>query len=158
MPESRLETLIAKLEKGRQKTAENMGRLTEAQWQTVVYAEPYPWTARDLLAHFVSAEELLPPLFKEVAAGGAGAPEGLDYDAVNAEEYKRLAGRSPQDLLAALDANRQATLDWVRSLKEEDLDRVGRHPALGQVSLETMITALYGHQLLHMRDLQQALS
>jgi len=46
-------------------------------------------------------------------------------------------------------------VEWVRTLAEADLDRVGRHPALGMVSLETMLTAIYGHQLLHMRDLMR---
>jgi hypothetical protein len=34
---------------------------------------------------------------------------------------------------------------------------MGRHPALGQISVETMILAIYGHQLMHMRDLGKQL-
>jgi len=60
-------------------------------------------------------------------------------------------------LLAGLDAARGRTLNWVRTLSEGQLDLLGRHPALGQVTLETMITAIYGHQLLHMRDLARIL-
>jgi len=55
--------------------------------------------------------------------------------------------------VAALDAARGRTVDWVRTLSDGQLDLPGRHPALGQITLETMITAIYGHQLLHMRDL-----
>jgi uncharacterized damage-inducible protein DinB len=158
MPGPRVEALIAKLEKGGRKTYEVLSELAPAQWRQVVYAEPYPWSVRDVLAHFVSSEGWLQRLAQDVASGGAGAPEGLDYNAVNAQDYKRLADRSPQELLEALVAARQATLDWVRTLEEADLDRMGRHPSLGQVSLETMLTAIYGHQLLHMRDAQRAMS
>jgi len=158
MPGPRVQALIDKLEKGKQKTVQIFAGLPAEVWHKVVYDEPYPWTVRDLLAHFVSSEGWLLDLAQDVAVGGPGAPEGIDYDAVNAQDQKRLADQSAQQLLAALDAARQATLDWAQTLGEDDLDRVGRHPALGEISLETMITAIYGHQLLHMRDLQRVLS
>jgi len=153
MTPSRIEALIARLEKGRQKTHEIMSRLTPEQWQMVVYTEPYPWTVRDLLAHFFSAEGALLRIAQNVAAGEPGIPEGFDFDAFNAQEHERLAGRPPQELLADLAAARQATLDWLRALPEDSLDCAGQHPVLGQISIEAMLTAIYGHQLLHMRDL-----
>ena len=39
-------------------------------------------------------------------------------------------------------------------LDETDLDRTGRHPVLGEITMEDFVNAIYGHQLLHMRDLQ----
>ena len=152
MSGTRVDALIARLEKGRSKTRETLDGLGPDQWQTIVYPDPC-WTVRELLAHFVSAEERLLELAQDVAAGGAGAPEGFDFDTFNGEETARLTDQSPQALLAALSAARQHTLDWVGTLRESQLDQVGRHPALGQVTLETMITAIYGHQLLHIRDL-----
>lgn len=157
MSKPRVEALIARLEKGKQKTHEILSGLTADQWRMVVYTDPCPWTVRDLLAHFVSAEEGLLRIAQDVASGGPGAPEGFDYDAFNAQEQKRLAAHSPQDLLAALAVARRTTLDWVRILREDDLDRVGWHPALGEISLELMLSTIYGHQLLHMRDLQRAM-
>lgn len=154
MAETRIEALVARLERGRRKTREVLADLTAEQWRTSVYPDPR-WTVRDLLAHFVSAEERLLALAQDVAEGGAGAPEGFDFDAFNAEEQIRLVDQPPEMLLAALDAARQRTFDWVATLTESQLDRIGRHPALGQISLETMITAIYGHQLLHIRDLPE---
>jgi len=153
----RVDALVGKLEKGMGKTTAVLGGLDAAQWQLVVYAEPYPWTARDLLAHLYSAEESMVWLIQEVTAGGEGTPEGFDYNAFNAQEQKRLGGWTAADLLAALRAARGCTVDWVRTLQDADLDRVGRHPALGPVTVEIMITAIYGHQLLHMRDLMALL-
>ena len=95
MSKPRVEALIARLEKGKQKSHEILSGLTADQWRSVVYTDPCPWTVRDLLAHFVSAEEVLLRIAQDVASGGAGAPEGFDYDAFNAEEQKRLADRSP---------------------------------------------------------------
>jgi hypothetical protein len=158
MPGPRLANLIAKLEKGQRKTEEILSALNDEQWGRVVYPDPYAWTARDLLAHFLSSEIQLLRLVQDVASGGGGAPEGYDYDGFNAAEHKRLAAESPQALLAALAEARSKTIAHVQSLREEDLDRMGRHPALGVVTLEILITAIYGHVLLHMRDAQRALA
>jgi hypothetical protein len=154
MQTERVESLIAKLEKGIGKTEEILGSLGAEQWSGVLYDVPRAWTVRDLLAHLVSAEGRLRQIAQDVAAGGAGAPPGFDLDAFNAEEQTRLADRSPDELLPALAKARQVTLEWVRTLEDSQLDRRGRHPALGEVTLETMIAAIYGHQLLHMRDLK----
>lgn len=155
MTESRVEALIAKLEKGKQKTEQVLSALTPEQWQTPVYLEPHLWTVHDMLAHFLPAEEALRRIAQDVAAGEPGTPEGFDLEALIAEAKQRLVDRSPWELLEALAVERQATLDWVRTLEEETLDRIGQHPALGQITLEAMILAIYGHQLLHMRDLQR---
>jgi len=152
MSEPRLDSLIAKLGKGHQKTREFLDNLTPEQWQLTVYGEP-DWTAHNLLAHFVSAEQHLLELSQRVAANGSGVPEGFDINRFNDQEQNRLQGKSIRELLDALDKSRQRTIDWARTLKDEQLDKKGRHPALGDVSVETMLTAIYGHQILHMRDL-----
>ena len=150
----RLDNLIARLRKGGHKTAEILSGLSDDQWQVVLYAGPPAWTVRDLLAHFLSAEEVLLRIAQDIAAGGPGAPVGFDYHAFNADEQEQLAGIPPRQLLADLAAAREATIAWVTGLDETDLDRTGHHPALGEITLEAFINGFYGHQLLHVRDLQ----
>ena len=156
MTEPRADELVGKLEKGRQKTFEIFNSLAADQWRLVLYDRPV-WQVRDLLAHFVSAEDQLRHLSKEVASGGSGSPPGFDIDANNAAEQSRLEGRSHPDLMHMLDGSRQETIAWVKTLTAAQLDLVGRHPALGDVTLEIMLKSIYGHQLLHMRDLQRLL-
>ena len=156
MTHPRADALAARLEKGRQKTFEIFNALTPEQWQQPLYNNP-TWQVRHLLAHFVSAEKQLLALVREVAAGGPGAPPDFDYDRFNADEQRRLEGQSPPALLAMLEHARQETIEWVRTLDADQLDQVGRHPVLGEVNVETMITAIYGHQLIHMRELSRLL-
>ena len=156
MPTPRVEALIARLEKGGNKTQEALGALAPEGWSAVVYREPHVWDVRDLLAHLLSAEQGLLRLAQDVAAGGAGAAESLDHNAFNAEEQQRLQDRSPQQLLPAVAAARRATLAWLRTLDDAQLDRMGRHPGLGRVTLETIILSMHGHQLLHLRDMHRA--
>ncbi len=154
MPTPRVEALIVKLDRGGRKTLQALGALAPEGWGAVVYREPHAWDVRDLLAHVLSTEQGLLHLAQDVAAGGAGAPEGLDHDVFNADEQQRLKGLTPQQLLAALDAARHATLAWVGTLDDAQLDHVGRHPGLGQVTLEAILLSMHGHQLLHLRDVQ----
>lgn len=154
----RVEKLAARLRTGGESTMRLLKGLSETQWQTVLYEEPYPWTVRDMLAHLLSTEEGLARLAQDVAAGGSGAPEDFgDYDHFNAEEQERLAGTPVSKLLADLAAARAATVEWVTVLEDATLDREGRHPALGQVPLDTLINIIHGHQLIHVRDLKALL-
>jgi hypothetical protein len=153
----RIERLLTRLRKGIAGSREVFESLDHDEWEIVLYHDPYPWTLRDLLAHFVSAEEGLLWLAQDVAAGGDGAPEGFDYQAFNASEQERLTRVPTDQLMTALVAARQRTISWVEELEDAALDRVGRHPVLGEVSVETFVNAVYGHQLMHVRDLKRAL-
>jgi len=157
MSNEKIQELAAKLEKGWEKTRQILGDLAPGQWEMVLYDQPYPWTSRDLLAHFLSAEEHLLLLGKDIAAGGEGAPADFDYDEFNQQEQERLALLPPMELLARADAARKETLQWVGSLQESKLENKGLHPALGIVDLETLILSIYGHQLLHMREVRSRL-
>ncbi|MBN1813132.1 MAG: DinB family protein [Anaerolineae bacterium] len=153
----RVDNLVARLRKGSNKALETLRGLSDEQWQTALYTEPSPWTVRDMVAHLLSSEEGLPRIAQDVAAGGPGAPQGFDYDAYNAEEQARLEGVPPKKLLANLAEAREATIAWVSELDEAILDRTGHHPALAEVTLETLINVIHGHQLMHMRDLKALL-
>jgi hypothetical protein len=156
MTDARADALAARLEKGRWKTLEIFDALTPGQWQQTLYTDP-TWQVRQLLVHFVSTEVQLLALAQDVAAGGPGAPEDFDYDRFNAAEQIRLQGLSLPELRTMLDRARGRTIDWVRTLDTTQLDRVGYHPALGQVNVETLVLSIYGHQLMHMRDLSRRL-
>ncbi len=153
----RIDKLLARLRKGIEKTLGIFGSLSPTQWNAVLYEEPHPWAMRDLLVHFVSAEDAMLRAARDITAGGPGAPEGFDYDAFNAAEQKRLAEIAPEQLLADMKAARQRTIEWLTDLQEADLDRVGRHPALGEITLEDFANVIYGHQLMHMRELMKIL-
>ncbi len=152
MPGPRVTEIVARLEKGMAKTLERFNALEAQAWQTGVYEGPPRWTARDLAAHFYSSEVHLLLMARNVAAGGEGAPEGFDYNAFNAQEQQRLAGMAGDEVLTGLAEARRETIEFARALSDEQLDLVGRHPALGMVSLEIMLIAIYGHQLMHVRE------
>lgn len=154
----RVDDLVTRLRKGARKTDEFFGALTDEQWQRVLYTDPHPWTVRDVLAHFLSAEVALLHLARDIASGGPGAPLSLDYNDFNGQEQVRLTGKPIAALRSELTAARAATVAWLVGLSDQDLDRVGRHPALGEINLEMFVNAIYGHQLMHVRDLARLLA
>jgi hypothetical protein len=149
---SRSEILASKLEKGRQKTLDFFRSLNPEDWQKPLYHEPL-WQVRNLLVHFISAEKQLLVLAQDISEGDPGSPIDFDVNQFNADEQRRFEEKSLPDLLETLDQARDQTILWVRSLNDNQLDKVGRHPVLGEVSVETIIESIYGHQLMHMRDL-----
>jgi hypothetical protein len=112
---------------------------------------------RDLIAHLLSAEDGLRRVGQDVASGGPGAPPGIQFDDLNAAEQARLAGVPAAQLMKDLAACREATIEWVATLSEADLDRLGHHPALGEITLEGHVQSIYGHALMHVRDLRRAI-
>ena len=158
MPGPRVEALVAKLEKGGQRTQEILGGLSPQEWELVVYDDASPWTVRDVLAHFVSSEEYLRAMAQDVVGGGQGASEMLDLNAVNAAEQERLEDRPAAELLADLAAERTRTIAWAQTLDDDALDLEGTHPALGYANVEGFLNAIYGHHILHMREVQPVIA
>lgn len=148
-------TLLNRLKDERDKTVAFFSALTADQWTVPVYSGPPAWTAREILAHIVSAEGEFLRLFRDVQAGGVGTPLGFFADEFNAAEQERFRGHSPQDLLAEFLRRRAAMMDWVGTLSEADLGKTGRHPVLGEIPLWEMIKALTLHAHLHFRDIRR---
>ena len=152
----RVRALIARLRKGADRATRVLAGISDDEWDQVLYPGPPAWTVRDMVAHLLSAEDGLRRVGQGVAAGGPGAPPGLHHDDLNATEQARMAGIPPSQLVRDLAASREATIAWVATLSEADLDRTGRHPALGKITVEAHLEAMYGHGLLHLRDFRHA--
>ena len=126
-------------------------------WATRVYpAADAPWTTHSILADLVSAEGYIRLMMADIAAGGPGAPTGLDIDGINASEVATLIRFSPATLLTKLRASRTETLAQVMAFTDADLDRRGHHPMLGEMPLEDFVKLIYRHDKMHMRDVQHA--
>jgi len=151
------ERLAERLASESQKVCDFFRDLSPEQWKSVVYTAGPAWTAHDILAHFVSAEQAIKLLIEQVCQGGEGAPDGFDIDGFNADEAKKFAAHSPAELLQNFKDSRQATIEMTAQMQPADLARNGRHPFLGWVATEEMLKMLYLHNQLHLRDLRRLL-
>ena len=153
MTSHRIQELVKKMERNKSLVLRTFANVQPGGWGKAVHENPGAWTLRDLLAHFVSSERMLLKLSKDIAAGGPGAPEGFHYDEFNRKEQELYRSQSPEELLRLFGEARDSTLQWMGNLVEGLLDRKGRHPALGEATLEDVLSAIHGHILLHIREL-----
>jgi uncharacterized damage-inducible protein DinB len=150
--------LAEKLKAEGHKISAFFSALSPDQWAKVVYDEQAVWSARSILAHLVSAERGFLEIFTAIRDGGPGASDDFDIDLFNASQQAKLADAGPADLLENYQAARAAMVAFVASLTVDDLQKRGRHPALGVTSLAEMLKMVHLHNSLHLRDLKKALA
>ncbi len=150
----RLDLILRRLREEGAKTAAFFSALTPDQWATRIYDDEPGFTAHDLLAHLGSTERQILALVRSVCAGGPGAPTDFDIEAFNAREVAGLRDQPSAALLTAFSDARERMVDFVATLHENDLDRIGQHPFLGQAPVADMLKLLYRHTLLHERDIR----
>jgi hypothetical protein len=108
-------------------------------------------------AHLLTAERAFVKLFAEIRDGGAGVSEDFSIDRYNAIQQQRTAGLAPVVLIEELGLARAQMVAFVSGLTASDLERKGRHPFLGVVSLREMVKMIYIHNQTHFRDVRRVL-
>lgn len=131
--------------------------LMPEQWQTVIYTDGMVWTIKDLLAHQISAEGEFQYYGRDVLNGGEGAPEDFNLNAFNNREVAKKADQTPDELLANFRTTRQATIDLVADIRDDQFALQGRHPFFGMIGVEDMFKLIYRHNMMHARDIRKAL-
>jgi hypothetical protein len=131
--------------------------LTEDQWELPIYGKGPAWRAHNLLAHFTEVEGSISHLIRQVVDGHPGVPKDFDIDRWNAKHTGEISLRDRVWLLAEFESRRRATVEMVRGLNEGDLEKTGRHPALGITEVKRMIRTMYLHIQGHQRDIKRAM-
>ncbi|GAB4526099.1 MAG: hypothetical protein Fur0018_11200 [Anaerolineales bacterium] len=151
-------SLSQKLHAEGEKTLAFFRALGAEDWQRPVYSEGAEWTVRDILAHIASAESSIPRLIRALLEEGRQPPPDFDLDAYNRRKVREMAEMTPEALLALFEQRRAATVALVEGLSEADLQRVGRHPFLGEAPVEEMLKLIYRHIQIHQRDIRRTLN
>ncbi len=149
--------LAAKLKSEGEKMDGFCAGLRPEQWNAEVYTEGATWTVRSILAHLMTAERAFLRLFEDVRTGGPGASEDFSIDRYNARQQEKTREASPEALLADYRSVREQMITWVSGLKDEELERTGRHPFLGATTLREMIKMIYIHNQTHYRDIRRVM-
>ena len=154
----RCDHLVRRLEDACQSTLEFFKNLKPADWEKQVYTEGAAWSIRQVLAHFVMAEDGMARLVAGVFAGGEGVSEDFDLNSYNEYKAKQIEDDSPETLLKKFSAARQITIDMVAGCNDADLDKEGRHPWLGIAAVEEIIKLMYRHNKIHQREIRAAIN
>ena len=155
--DDRSTVIIAELEKNLDDCIAFFRSLSTAELSTQVYQDGAQWTAQQVLAHFITIEQSMQWLFKNILTGGPGSPEGFDFERFNRSQPKKLDGKTIDALSALFESVRNDTIAIVRSMSDNDFDREGRHAFHGHGKLERFITWAYEHVELHLQELRKIL-
>ena len=129
--------------------------LDGVDWEKTVYTEGGEWTIRNVLAHFVTAEQAFLKLLPSIVDGGEGVSKDFDIDRYNARQQEKAQELNPQELLEEFQDIRAKMAAWVETLNAEDLQKEGRHPFLEKTTVEEMIKLVYRHNQIHYRDMRK---
>lgn len=74
-------------------------------------------------------------------------------------QYEESNGKSLQKLLDELEQLRKDNLTWLRSLRltDNDLDKKGMHPSLGEVTLRNLLATWVVHDLTHIAQITRVM-
>jgi hypothetical protein len=86
-----------------------------------------------------------------------GLPLLSSQDPLSLSLIRTVNRLGPAELIERLRQARAQTIALVAALADEDLDRRGNHPLLGEMALEDFVKLIYRHDKMHMRDVQHAL-
>lgn len=131
--------------------------LTDDQWELPIYSEGPGWRIHNLLAHFTEVEGSISKLIRLIGDDHPGVPQDFDIDRWNAKHTGELSSHDREWLLVEFERRRRDTVEMVRHLSDVDLQKTGRHPALGITDVKRMIRTMYLHIQGHQRDIKRAL-
>jgi hypothetical protein len=115
--------------------------------------EPEEWSAEEILGHIFDAEVVYAFRWRlTVAQDGAHYP-GYDQDA-----WTKLPRPSFPEMLAAFASLRRANICLIEEVPSEQYSRTGHHEERGPESFETSVRIVAGHDLAHVKQLEQTLA
>lgn len=150
--------LTEKFEKEGLKTIEFIKSIPEDVLDTQLYDDGDRWTIRKTCIHLVESEGSIPKLIKNILDGGEGVPIDFDLDRYNASMVKKLGELSQEEIVSKMTNLRTETVKMVSELNEEDLEKSGRHPYIGESNIRDMLRIMLVNASSHLRDIRKAIA
>jgi hypothetical protein len=92
--------IAGELKKGLEETVALFRSLSPAELGTRLYADGAQWTVQQVLAHFAAIERSMHWLFRNILAGGPGAPPDFDFERYNRSQTPKYESLTLDELIA----------------------------------------------------------
>jgi hypothetical protein len=145
------EEIIAGLELTVTQAKRTASLFAEGEWNS---KRPCGWTPKEVYSHLASVAALVPNL----AQGLVNAPEGkdiaedMDIDQMNAQDVAAMASMTPEQIMAAFEANYGKLIDFVKSLPDNQLNAKRRFISEAVPVSDILATAIMLHGLHHVYE------
>lgn len=155
-PESR-DQLVEKLAQTRNDLLQFAQTLRKSDWTQPVYSHDEAWTILDLLRHLTWAEGGMARLIRQIRQGQEGVPGDFDLDRYNERGIRKLADKTPAELLEMMSQNRQWILQMLQELDREEWQLQGRHGSLRIMTVAEIFELIATHERRHLDEMRRAL-
>lgn len=128
------------------------------RWEMPVYSDGAGWNARQLVTHMADGEYKLVLQMKNIVANGeSGVPPDFDVDRYNRRAVEKRAETTVEGARELLTTTRADLNAWLDTLDEAALEKTGRHPTLGDITVDMYARVIARHERDHATDLARAL-
>lgn len=141
--------LLTSLDQNRQTLNGVLVRLKPSDWELRVQEGDQMWTVRQFLTHIVDAQKGMTGQMRRINAGEEAIPPDFDLNRWNRRAVEKGAAKTPEELLAGLEADRGALVEFLNGLADSDLDKRGRHSTLQIMSIEEIARLIGTHEAEH---------
>lgn len=114
---------------------------------------PRKWSILEVLGHLADTELVYRYRLRLIVAEPGCPIVGYDQDAW--AKRLRYQEQDPADVMREIDAMRRATLRWLATLSDSELDRAGHHDERGEESARHVMRMVAGHDLLHRAQIER---
>lgn len=143
-----LQPLVQELAENRRILDANLGRLRAEEMNLSPREGEY--SPRQVLAHLAGAERGMTRLMALMAKGEhPRLKPDYNNDYYNLRQQEKRAQMSVPQLRAELEETRADLLALMESLRAQDLDEQGEHPAVGETSVLGVLRTLQAHERDH---------
>ncbi len=125
---------------------------------TVYDSEGGTWTVKDLLGHLADSEAGLLGQAQRLVTGEQTVPPDFDLARWNRSAVRRSKETTPAELLDKILVAHAASLKFLETLGDDQLDLVGRHSSGSMLSTERFIRRIADHRAEHVADIRAALA
>lgn len=114
---------------------------------------PRKWSILEVLGHLADTELVYRYRLRMIVAEPGCRIVGYDQDAW--AKRLRYNEQDPALVMKEIEAMRVATLRWLESLSESELDRAGEHDERGEESARHVMKMVAGHDLVHRQQIER---
>ncbi len=119
---------------------------------------PETWSPFDIVGHFIHGEKTdwIPRMERILSDRSDKTFEPFDRFA----QFRDSKNKSLETLLEEFKVLRRRNLEYLRSLQltEQDLNKEGRHPELGKVTLKELLASWVVHDLNHIAQISRVMA
>jgi hypothetical protein len=124
------------------------GRIGSARMKTP--PAPGKWSARDIVCHLADSEIVFAFRLRQAVAEDRHVIQPFDQ-----EKWARgYEAQQPDAALATFEAIRNWNLAFVQTLTQAQLAKPVTHPERGDMTVETIVETMAGHDLNHLKQLE----